>query len=74
MTVTFTGNLSEDWFQAGNWSNNELPRPCDTVIIPAGTSCALAEEGVATAKMILIESGAVFGNKEGAIMNVDASY
>ncbi|WP_341225862.1 hypothetical protein [uncultured Arcticibacterium sp.] len=58
--LTFTGNASEDWHNASNWSPNQVPRKCDDVIIPNGERCEIAPATTAEAKSILVETGAYF--------------
>lgn len=69
--VTFTGAISDDWHTAGNWSNNQIPRPCDSVVIPAGENCLVSESIPAFAKTILVGSGAVFDTGNNVILTVD---
>ena len=32
--IYWTGAISNDWHTAGNWSNNQVPAPVDSVTIP----------------------------------------
>jgi hypothetical protein len=36
--ANWTGTVSTDWGTAGNWSNNALQGPTDSVVIPQGTT------------------------------------
>ncbi|WP_304232496.1 hypothetical protein [Jiulongibacter sediminis] len=74
VTVTFTGAISEDWHTAGNWSNNEIPRPCDSVIIPHETKCTIFSGMTATAKTILVQDKAVFETNNNVVLTVDPNY
>ncbi|AWW00458.1 hypothetical protein [Arcticibacterium luteifluviistationis] len=69
--LTFTGNVSEDWHTAGNWSSNQVPRKCDDVIIPNGERCEIAPSSIVTAKSILVESGAYFLAPTGIVGLID---
>jgi hypothetical protein len=35
--LVWTGTLSSDWTNPGNWSRNAIPTATDAVVIPAGT-------------------------------------
>ncbi|AWW00456.1 hypothetical protein DJ013_20655 [Arcticibacterium luteifluviistationis] len=59
-TVTFMGHVNESWHNPDNWSNNEIPRNCDKVIIPNGQRCEIDPASTVQAKSILVESGAYF--------------
>jgi hypothetical protein len=69
--VTFSGNVSDDWFVQGNWSNNQIPRPCDSVIIPSGKNCEVAAGETAEASKITIASGAVFNTQSSSVLSVN---
>ncbi|MGR3810361.1 hypothetical protein [Jiulongibacter sp. NS-SX5] len=73
-SVTFTGAISEKWDVSDNWSNNHIPRPCDNVTIPAGENCQITTGTTATAKTILVESGAVFQTNNNLVLTVDPNY
>jgi hypothetical protein len=73
-TVVFTGTVSEDWHTADNWSNNEIPRPCDSVIIPHETKCTIFSGMTATAKTILVQDKAVFETNNNVVLTVDPNY
>ncbi len=71
VTLTFTGNISEDWHTAGNWSPTQVPRICDSVIIPNGERCEVASNTTAEAKSILVENGAYFLSAYGSVSSFD---
>lgn len=37
-TITWTGSVSEDWFEPCNWDKKAVPTSSNPVVIPAGTS------------------------------------
>ena len=67
--VTWTGNVSNDWHTAGNWNFNagvpgstsvvnRVPRSYDNVFIPSGLVNYPTITGTATARELVIVSGA----------------
>ncbi|WP_341225860.1 hypothetical protein [uncultured Arcticibacterium sp.] len=71
--VTFLGSINTDWHTSDNWSNNEVPRACDKVIIPNGERCEIAPTTTAEAKSILVETGAYFLAPPGVMVLFDPS-
>lgn len=69
--VTFLGSIDTDWHNPDNWSNNEVPRACDKVIIPNGERCEISTGNDVEAKSILVETGAYFLAPEGVIATFD---
>ncbi len=56
--VTWTGAVSSDWFNAGNWSTGQVPALTDDVLIPAGPTNAPVLSGTATIRDLTIAAGA----------------
>lgn len=59
---TWTGSANSNWFNASNWSNQNIPTLTTDVVIPAGVPNApyLTGNG-ATCRHLTIESGATLG-------------
>lgn len=63
VTLTWTGAISDDWFNSSNWSASSgadiIPNENNTVIIPSGTTnFPIVDADSAKAKSLTIESGA----------------
>ncbi|MEM0992473.1 MAG: hypothetical protein AAGI49_05520, partial [Bacteroidota bacterium] len=56
-TITWTGDVSSEWFNAGNWSST-IPQPSDDVIIPAGRPNDPVVEFFTQIASMTVESGA----------------
>ncbi|MEM6698548.1 MAG: hypothetical protein AAF599_09130, partial [Bacteroidota bacterium] len=56
-TITWTGDVSSEWFNAGNWSG-AIPGPGDDVIIPAGRPNDPVVEFLTQIASMVVESGA----------------
>jgi hypothetical protein len=65
--VSWTGVLSTDWFNAGNWSSGVVPSCSDDIIIPASASNQpLINTTGASCNTITIETGASLTMNSGA--------
>lgn len=64
-TITWTGAVSEDWFEPCNWDKTAVPTASNPVVIPAGTSNKPHindnTKGNANCYTITIESGSANG-------------
>ncbi len=63
--VTWTGASSADWHEAGNWSPRGVPTAGDNVLIPATARAPVVASGIAAARNLTIDQGAVLdlGNR-----------
>ncbi|MGE5356951.1 MAG: fibronectin type III domain-containing protein [Deltaproteobacteria bacterium] len=43
VSVTFTGNIDDDWNNPDNWSQGMIPLPCQRVIIPTGKTVVITQ-------------------------------
>jgi len=70
--MVWTGAISTDWFNAGNWSTVHVPTEIDHVRIPGGTpfSPAIQNGRVAHCKSISAEPNATVNVGSNAILNI----
>ncbi|GAB2866396.1 T9SS type A sorting domain-containing protein [Hymenobacter ruber] len=69
--VTWTGNLSTDWFTAGNWTSNTVPTATINAIIPTSPSGgrfpALTTSATANARNLTLNSGSTLTHTDGTL-------
>ncbi|MEL7250999.1 MAG: T9SS type A sorting domain-containing protein, partial [Bacteroidota bacterium] len=71
--VTWTGAVSSDWDDAGNW-DIRVPTACDHVVIPDTNNDPIILEGTsAVAKSVEIASGAVLTLNAGSSLTIDGA-
>jgi hypothetical protein len=69
--VTWTGNISSDWFTAGNWSPNTVPSPSISATIPTAPSGGRfpnISAGTANARNFTLNSGASLVQSGGTLV------
>ncbi|MCC2547637.1 T9SS type A sorting domain-containing protein [Hymenobacter sp. BT175] len=68
-TTTWTGNVSADWFTAGNWSDGVPTAMLDATIPGGRPNMPAVASGTASAKVLTINSGATL-NLTGGTLDV----
>ena len=59
-TNTWNGPMSGgSWFDATNWSLNQVPKACHNVVIPTGISISVSQNTAITIQSLTIQVGAV---------------
>ncbi|MEN0050975.1 MAG: hypothetical protein AAF806_28175, partial [Bacteroidota bacterium] len=71
-TITWTGDVSSEWFNAGNWSG-AIPMPGDDIIIPSGRPNDLVITSFIQITSVVVESGATLTINSGTLSINNAS-
>ncbi|MCR5724894.1 MAG: InlB B-repeat-containing protein, partial [Treponema sp.] len=72
----WTGEVSDDWETAANWSGNEVPDATSEVIIPSGCTNypLLTSSQQVTVSSVYVASGARWGFANGGTLSVSSMY
>jgi hypothetical protein len=70
INISWTGNVSTAWEDAGNWSGNFVPTAASEVTIPAGRPRYPVVNATTTVKSILCVSGTTLTVAPGVILNL----
>jgi len=70
--ATWTGAVSSDWYNPGNWASGAVPTADDDVLIEAGANPAVIAAGSVTVASLLLKEDGNLTVAEGATLNLGA--
>jgi hypothetical protein len=73
-TNTWTGTVSDEWSNPGNWSSNTVPHELSSVIIDAGTAYSPVVYSQARCKEIVIKIGAALAIEQTGNLEVFGDF